>query len=83
LIAGINVGDRRGEEDKGDRQHDDIQHGKASDEMRGLAPADARLRGAALISVNGAPAPPAQRSSSATCRIGIRVDSLHAFIEIA
>ncbi|HEY5067391.1 MAG TPA: hypothetical protein VIJ04_21520, partial [Xanthobacteraceae bacterium] len=29
LIAGEDVGDRHGEEDKGDRQHDDVQHGNA------------------------------------------------------
>ena len=29
LIAGVDVGDRQREEDKADRQHDDVHHGSA------------------------------------------------------
>jgi hypothetical protein len=50
LIAGVNVGDRHGEKDEADRQHDDVQHGSAPEQrMRQSVRVDAQLRRSALI----------------------------------
>src|SRR5580704_8381571 len=60
-VAGVDVGDRHGEEDKADRQHDDVHHGNSPSDECTTLPVDA-LRAPRALESNQESNPAAQLS---------------------